>query len=37
MWPIYARAISQAVGHHFSEREASKLADLLARLVDKQQ
>ena len=32
MWTVYARAISEAVGHHFSEREATNLASLLARL-----
>jgi len=37
MWPIYARAISEAVGHRVSEREATSLANLLAQLVDKQQ
>jgi DNA-binding MarR family transcriptional regulator len=37
MWPVYSRAISQAVGHRVSEREATSLASLLARLVDKQQ
>jgi DNA-binding MarR family transcriptional regulator len=32
MWPVYSRAISEAVGHHFSEREARDLASLLTRL-----
>jgi DNA-binding MarR family transcriptional regulator len=35
MWPIYARAISEAVGQRVSEREAANLASLLTRLVDK--
>jgi DNA-binding MarR family transcriptional regulator len=35
MWPVYARAISEAVGHHVSEREAANLASLLTKLVDK--
>ena len=35
MWPIYARAISESVGHHFTEREATNLASLLTRLADK--
>jgi DNA-binding MarR family transcriptional regulator len=34
MWPVYAKAISEAVGRHFSEREAATIRDLLARLVD---
>jgi DNA-binding MarR family transcriptional regulator len=34
MWPTYSRAISEAVGQHFSEGEARNLASLLARLVD---
>jgi len=36
MWPVYARAISEAVGHHVSEREATILANLLTKLVDEQ-
>ena len=34
MWPVYARAISEAVGHRVSEREATILASLLTKLVD---
>ena len=34
MWPVYARAISEAVGHRVSEREAADLASLLTKLVD---
>ncbi|MDO9414463.1 MAG: helix-turn-helix domain-containing protein [Pseudolabrys sp.] len=36
MWPIYAKAISETVGQHFSEREAATVRDLLTRLVDPQ-
>ncbi len=32
MWPVYARAITEAVGHHISEREAASLGRLLRRL-----
>jgi DNA-binding MarR family transcriptional regulator len=32
MWPIYARAISEAVGRRISEREAASLAGLLGKL-----
>jgi DNA-binding MarR family transcriptional regulator len=35
MWPIYARAISDAVGRRISEREAATLATLLAQLTDR--
>ena len=35
MWPVYARAISEAVGQRLSEREAAILANLLTKLVDK--
>jgi len=35
MWPVYARAISEAVGQRVSEREAANLAGLLTKLVDK--
>jgi DNA-binding MarR family transcriptional regulator len=35
MWPVYARAISEAVGHRVSEREAASLASLLTKLADK--
>src|SRR5262245_26456850 len=34
MWPVYARAISEAVGHRVSEREAADLAGLLTKLAD---
>jgi DNA-binding MarR family transcriptional regulator len=34
MWPIYARAIQEAVGRRISERDAVTLADLLGNLVD---
>jgi DNA-binding MarR family transcriptional regulator len=34
MWPVYARAISEAVGSRVSERDAAMLARLLAKLVD---
>jgi DNA-binding MarR family transcriptional regulator len=32
MWPVYARAIEQAVGRHLTAREARALGDLLGRL-----
>src|SRR5262245_15265256 len=35
MWPVYARAISEAIGQRVSEREAANLASLLTKLVDK--
>jgi DNA-binding MarR family transcriptional regulator len=35
MWPVYARAISEAVGRHLSEREATNVASLLTRLIDR--
>jgi DNA-binding MarR family transcriptional regulator len=35
MWPVYARAISEAVGRHLSEREATNVASLLTRLGDR--
>lgn len=35
MWPIYASAIEDAVGRHFSEVEAESLGDLLGRLYRK--
>lgn len=35
MWPVYARAISEAVGDRFSEREATNVASLLTRLADR--
>jgi DNA-binding MarR family transcriptional regulator len=34
MWPVYGRAIGEAVGHRVSEREAASLASLLRKLVD---
>ena len=34
MWPVYARAIGEAVGRRVSEREAASLASLLRKLVD---
>lgn len=35
MWPVYAAAIEDAVGRHFSEVEAGMLSDLLGRLYGK--
>jgi len=35
MWPVYAAAIEEAVGRHFSDTEARTLGDLLARLYPK--
>ncbi len=32
MWPVYAAAIEEAVGRHFSDTEARQLGDLLGRL-----
>lgn len=32
MWPVYAAAIEEAVGRHFSDTEARHLGDLLGRL-----
>jgi DNA-binding MarR family transcriptional regulator len=37
MWPVYARAISEAVGHRISKREAATAAKLLTRLVDRRE
>lgn len=34
MWPVYARAIGEAVGRRISEREAANLANLLAKLAN---
>jgi DNA-binding MarR family transcriptional regulator len=34
MWPVYARAIGEAVGRRVSEREAASLASLLGKLAD---
>ena len=33
MWPVYSKAISEAVGQHYTEREAAGLRDLLVRLL----
>jgi DNA-binding MarR family transcriptional regulator len=35
MWPVYARAIDEAVGRRLPEREAASLAALLRKLVDR--
>lgn len=32
MWPVYARAITDAVGRHLTEREAASLRELLGKL-----
>ena len=32
MWPVYAAAIEEAVGRHYSDAEAATLSALLARL-----
>jgi DNA-binding MarR family transcriptional regulator len=37
MWPVYAAAITNAVGVHVSEREASTLAGMLSKLAVKSQ
>ena len=34
MWPVYARALRDAIGQRVSEREAASLAALLAKVVD---
>jgi DNA-binding MarR family transcriptional regulator len=34
MWPVYARAIGDAVGRRISEREAASLAGLLGKLAE---
>jgi DNA-binding MarR family transcriptional regulator len=34
MWPVYAAAIEDAVGRHFSDAEAGSLASLLGRIYD---
>ena len=34
MWPVYARANSEAIGQRVSEREAANLANLLTKLAD---
>jgi DNA-binding MarR family transcriptional regulator len=35
MWPVYARAIREAVGDRVAEREVASLAGLLRKLIDK--
>jgi DNA-binding MarR family transcriptional regulator len=35
MWPVYANAISHAVGQHLSEHEAAAVAGLLGKLIEK--
>jgi DNA-binding MarR family transcriptional regulator len=35
MWPVYGRAIREAVGQRVSEREATSLAGLLTKLIDR--
>ena len=34
MWPVYSRAISDAIGQRVSEREAATVAGLLSKLLD---
>lgn len=34
MWPVYAKAIMEAVGRYLTEREAGTVRDLLAKLAD---
>ena len=34
MWPVYARAIHEAVGRRVTEREATTLAGLLGKLAE---
>ena len=34
MWPVYSRAIEQAVGRHVTAREARTLGDLLGRFAE---
>jgi DNA-binding MarR family transcriptional regulator len=34
MWPVYSRAISDAIGQRVSEREAANLSGLLSKLLD---
>src|SRR5687767_8293578 len=36
MWPVYSRAISDAIGQRVSEREAANLSGLLSKLLDQQ-
>lgn len=33
MWPVYAKAITDAVGRHLNEREAATVRDLLRRII----
>ena len=35
MWPVYARAITEAIGQRVSEREATSLGNLLTKLIDR--
>jgi hypothetical protein len=35
MWPIYAKALREAVGNRLTEREAQMVAAQLAKLTDK--
>ena len=35
MWPVYARAIEAAVGHHLSAKQAETLDDLLGLLIER--
>ncbi|ARQ02226.1 DNA-binding MarR family transcriptional regulator [Pseudorhodoplanes sinuspersici] len=35
MWPVYGKAITDAVGKHLSEREALSIAALLTKLTDR--
>src|SRR4051812_30183828 len=37
MWPVYAKAINDAVGQRVSEREAASLAALLRKLIDEKE
>ena len=34
MWPVYARAIEQAIGLHLSPKQSETLDDLLGKLID---
>lgn len=35
MWPVYARAIDETVGRHYSTRQAETIDDLLGILIEK--
>jgi len=35
MWPVYARAIQDAVGAHLSARDAKRLSELLGKLYER--